>query len=49
MGIALLISGIPIFSVTQIFGGVAVHSIIYSFLISAVTALVTGSIAMAKV
>src|SRR5438132_684948 len=28
--IALLISGIPIFSITQIFGGVAVRSILYS-------------------
>ncbi len=45
--IALLISGIPIFSVTQIFGGVAIHSIVMSFLIAAATAFVTGSLAMA--
>src|SRR5581483_5045928 len=45
--IALLVSGIPIFSVTQIFGGVAIGNVIYSFLIAAVTALVTGAIAMA--
>jgi len=44
--VALLISGIPIFSVTQIFGGVAIRSIIYSFLIAASTALVTGAMAM---
>jgi ABC-type transport system involved in multi-copper enzyme maturation permease subunit len=45
--VALLISGIPIFSVTQIFGGVAIRSIIFSFLIAASTALVTGAMAMA--
>src|SRR4051812_42686595 len=45
--IALLISGIPIFSITQIFGGVAIHSIIMSFLIAAATATVTGALAMA--
>src|SRR4051812_29104898 len=45
--IALLISGIPIFSITQIFGGVAIHSIILSFLIAAATATVTGALAMA--
>src|SRR5208282_2151710 len=39
--VALLISGIPVFSITQIFGGVA-----YSFLIAATTALVTGAMAM---
>src|SRR5947207_14005152 len=33
--IALLISGIPIFSVTQIFGGVAVHNIAMSFAVAA--------------
>jgi len=40
--VALLVSGIPIFAVTQIFGGVAINSIIASFLIAASTALVTG-------
>src|SRR3982751_1401239 len=45
--IALLISGIPIFSITQIFGGVAIRSIAMSFLIAAATAFVTASIAMA--
>src|SRR3954466_3929458 len=45
--IALLISGIPIFSVTQIFGGVAIASITMSFAIAAATAFVTGSLAMA--
>src|SRR5437667_8499639 len=45
--VALLISGIPIFSVTQIFGGVAIRSIVMSFAIAAATAFVTASIAMA--
>ena len=45
--IALLISGIPIFSITQVFGGVAVQSIVWSFLIAAATAFVTGAVAMA--
>lgn len=45
--IALLISGIPIFSITQIFGGVAIGSIVMSFAISAATAFVTGALAMA--
>ena len=45
--VALLISGIPIFAITQIFGGVSIWSIAYSFLIAASTALVTGSMAMA--
>jgi len=45
--VALLISGIPIFAVTQIFGGVAISSIVFSFLIAASTALVTGAMAMA--
>jgi ABC-type transport system involved in multi-copper enzyme maturation permease subunit len=45
--IALLISGIPIFSITQIFGGVAIKNIFISFLIAASTAFVTGSLAMA--
>jgi ABC-type transport system involved in multi-copper enzyme maturation permease subunit len=45
--VALLISGIPIFSITQIFGGVAIRSIVLSFLIAAATTFVTGSLAMA--
>jgi ABC-type transport system involved in multi-copper enzyme maturation permease subunit len=45
--IALLVSGIPIFAVTQIFGGVAISSIVYSFFIAASTAMVTGAMAMA--
>ena len=45
--IALLISGIPIFSITQIFGGVAISSIARSFGIAAATAFVTGALAMA--
>jgi len=45
--LALLVSGIPIFSITQIFGGVAISSIVMSFLIAATTAIVTGSLAMA--
>ena len=44
---ALLLSGVPIFSITQIFGGVAIGSIVWSFLIAAVTALVTGALAIA--
>jgi ABC-type transport system involved in multi-copper enzyme maturation permease subunit len=45
--IALLISGIPVFSVTQIFGGVAIDAIVRSFAIAAATACVTGALAMA--
>lgn len=45
--IALLVSGIPIFSITQIFGGVAISSIVRSFGIAAATAFVTGALAMA--
>src|SRR5580700_3203866 len=45
--IALLVSGIPIFAITQIFGGVAISSIVYSFLIAASTAMITGAMAMA--
>lgn len=44
--VALLVSGIPIFAITQIFGGVAIKSIVYSFLIAASTAMVTGAMAM---
>ncbi len=45
--IALLVSGIPIFSITQIFGGVAIASIVQSFAIAAATAFVCGALAMA--
>jgi len=45
--VALLISGIPIFSITQIFGGVAISSIAASFGIATATAFVTGALAMA--
>src|SRR5439155_16453389 len=45
--VALLISGIPIFSITQIFGGVAIRNIVVSFCIAAATAFVTGALAMA--
>jgi ABC-type transport system involved in multi-copper enzyme maturation permease subunit len=45
--VALLISGIPIFSITQIFGGVTTSSIVQSFGIAAATAFVTGALAMA--
>ncbi|HZZ42040.1 MAG TPA: ABC transporter permease subunit [Tepidisphaeraceae bacterium] len=45
--IALLISGIPVFSITQMFGGVAISAIFRSFMISAATAFVTGALAMA--
>lgn len=45
--VTLLVSGIPVFSITQIFGGVAIASIGYSFGIAAATAFVTGAIAMA--
>jgi ABC-type Na+ efflux pump permease subunit len=44
---ALLLSGIPIFSITQIFGGVAINDILLSVMIAAVTALVTGALAIA--
>ncbi len=45
--IALLISGMPIFSITQIFGGVAISAIVQSFFIAAATAFITGAVAMA--
>ena len=45
--IALLISGIPIFSITKIFGGVAIGDIVTSFCIAAATACVTGALATA--
>src|SRR5437764_2411230 len=45
--VALLVSGIPIFSITQIFGGVAIKSIALSFALAAATAFITGALAMA--
>lgn len=45
--VALLVSGIPVFSITQIFGGVALAAIAVSFLIAASTAMVTGALAIA--
>lgn len=45
--LSLLVSGIPIFSVTQIFGGVAIRDIVMAFLIAGTTALITGSLAIA--
>ena len=44
---ALLVSGIPVFSVTQIFGGVSFGDILTSTAIAGVTALVCGSLAVA--
>ena len=44
---ALLVSGIPIFSITQIFGGVAIGDIVLAVLIAAATAMVTGALATA--
>lgn len=44
--IALLVSGVPIFAVTQIFGGVAINDIALSCMIAAATAVVTGALAM---
>ncbi len=45
--IALLLSGIPIFAITQIFGGVALRDIALAFGIAAATAFITGALAMA--
>ena len=45
--VALLVSGIPIFSITKIFGGVAIGDIVVSFFIAAATAFVTGALATA--
>ncbi len=44
---ALLLSGVPIFSITQIFGGVAFGDVVQSVTIALVTALFTGSLAVA--
>lgn len=45
--VALLVSGIPVFAITQIFGGVSIRAIVLSFLLAAVTALACGALAMA--
>jgi ABC-type Na+ efflux pump permease subunit len=45
--VALLVSGIPVFSITQIFGGVAIRAIVQSFGLAAATAFITGALAMA--
>src|SRR5438874_11815364 len=45
--VALLVSGVPIFSITQVFGGVALRSLSRSFLIACATAFVPGALAMA--
>lgn len=45
--VALLVSGVPVFSITQIFGGVGIGAIVMSFLIAASTAVVTGALAIA--
>lgn len=45
--VALLLSGLPIFSVTRIFGGVGLDNILTSFGIAAATAFLTGAMAVA--
>ena len=45
--IALLLSGVPVFAILQIFGGVGMSNIVTSFGIAAGTAFLTGAIAMA--
>ena len=45
--IALLLSGIPVFSITKIFGGVSIDEVAVSFCIAAATACVTGALAVA--
>lgn len=45
--VALLVSGIPVFAITQLFGGVAIHSIVMSFLLATVTAVACGALALA--
>lgn len=45
--VALLVSGVPVFSITQVFGGVSIGAIVMSFLIAASTAMVTGALAIA--
>ena len=45
--LALLVSGLPLFAVLLIFGGVAIRSVFVSFTVAAMSALVMGSVAMA--
>jgi ABC-type transport system involved in multi-copper enzyme maturation permease subunit len=45
--VTLLLSGLPVFAITQVFGGVAIGQILMSWLIACATAFVTGSVAMA--
>lgn len=45
--LALLASGIPIFLITQLFGGVTGQSILLSFMIAAATVVFTGAVAVA--
>ena len=45
--LVLLASGIPIFLITQLFGGVTGRSILLSFMIAAATAVFTGAMAVA--
>lgn len=45
--LVLLASGIPIFLITQLYGGVPGRSILLSFMIAASTAIFTGSLAVA--
>lgn len=45
--VALLLSGLPVFSVTRIFGGVGLDNILTSFGIAAATAFLTGAMAVA--
>jgi len=44
--IALLLSGLPIFCITMLFGGVTSHQIFLSFGIAGCTAVLTGSLAI---
>ncbi len=45
--LALLLSGIPVFGITQIFGGVSIGDILLSASIAGVTALLVGAVAVA--
>jgi ABC-type transport system involved in multi-copper enzyme maturation permease subunit len=45
--LTLLISGLPVFFITMIYGGVTTAQIVQSFALAAATALLTGSLAIA--
>ncbi len=45
--VTLLLSGLPVFLLTTIYGGVTTSQIVQSFLIAGATALITGSLAIA--